>query len=229
MTFEQAASFLVTYMSAWHGLRTLAQTKPGETLLVHAAAGGVGTACAQLGRHWGCTVIGTASTNAKMDIAVENGVTHAFNYTSESVSGAVSRLTSGRGVDVVMDSVGGRVMRQSWKVLAPMGRYVLYGFAAVAGKKRLHYLKLAREILSFPLLVPTSFPSKNVSFMGFNLYFLADRTDLFRSAASELLSLFRRGKIAPVIGRIFPFEEVVEAHAFLQSRQSIGKVLLRVR
>lgn len=228
MTYEQGAAFLVTYLSAWHGLRTLAHTQKGETVLIHAAAGGVGTACLQLGKVWGCTMIGTASTPEKLALAQQQGAAHVINYERERVDERVREITAGRGVDVVMDSVGGRVMKQSWSVLAPLGRYVLFGFAAASGKRRLHYLRMAREFLSAPLLSPMSFPSRNVSLMGFNLYFLADHSEVMRSAGKELLKLFTRRRISPVIDRVFPFDRIAEAHAYLQGRQSKGKVLLRL-
>ncbi len=226
MSFEEAASFLVTYLSAWHGMRTLAHVKRGESVLVHAAAGGVGTAALQLGRYWGCTMIGTASTAPKLDFARTHGADHCINYTTEDFESRVREILGGSGVDVVMDSVGGSVLRKSWRLLAPMGRYVLYGFAAASGARRLHYPRLVRELLAKPLLSPNAFPSRNVSFMGFNLYFLADKSDYLKKAGRDLLKLYARRKITPVIGSVFPFERIVEAHVFLQSRQSMGKVVL---
>ena len=229
MPYESAAAFLVTYMSAWHGMRTLAQVRKGETVLIHAAAGGVGTAALQLGTAWGCRLIGTASTAEKLEVALHHGAHHAINYATDDFEQRIRETIGRERVDVVMDSIGGRVMKKSWRLLAPMGRYVLFGFAAAAGKRRLHYLRLLREILAFPFLIPSSFPTRNVSLMGFNLYFLADKTDYHTEAGKQLLELFKKGKIAPLVGRVYPFDEIVQAHEFLQSRRSIGKVVLKVR
>lgn len=229
MSFEKAAGFLVTYLSAWHGMKTLAQARRGETVLVHAAAGGVGTAVLQLGRVWGCTMIGTASSERKLEVARKHGADHVMNYATDDFERRVREILGGNRVDIVMDSVGGRVMKKSWRLLAPMGRYVLYGFAAASGKRRLHYLRLAREVLSIPFLSPMSFPTRNVSFMGFNLYFLAEKTEYFRNAGRQLARLYDRKRIDPVIGKVFAFDDVVAAHTYLQSRESIGKVVLKVR
>jgi len=228
MSFEQGAAFLVTYLSAWHGLKTLAQVRKNETVLVHAAAGGVGTAVLQLGRAWGCRLIGTASSPAKCDVAREQGAEYVIDYVRGDFEQRVRDAIGGNNVDIVMDSVGGRVMKKSLNLLAPMGRYILYGFAAAAGPRRLHYLRLARELLAFPFLRPMSFPSRNISFMGFNLYFLTEKTAYLNGVAGQLLQLYNRKKIDPVIGKIFPFDEVVQAHTYLQSRKSVGKVLLQV-
>lgn len=228
MSFEKAASFLVTYLSAWHGMQTLAHAAKGETVLVHAAAGGVGTAALQLGRTWGCRMIGTASTAAKVQVAREQGADHAINYVEGDFEERVRTLLGGNGVDIVMDSIGGSVMRRSLRLLAPMGRYVLYGFAAASGKRRLSYLRLFREALSFPFIWPGSLPGRNVSLMGFNLYFLADNSAYLMRAGTELLRLFRTKKIDPLIGKVFPFEQVVDAHTYLQGRHSVGKVVLSV-
>jgi NADPH:quinone reductase-like Zn-dependent oxidoreductase len=229
MTFDQGASFMVTYLSAWHGMRTLGQSREGERVLVHAAAGGVGTAALQLGREWKCTMIGTASSQSKLEVARQHGATHVINYVEDDFERTIQDLLGKNQIDVVMDSVGGTVMKKSWRLLAPMGRYILFGFAAATGRRSLHYVRLAKEVLQFPLVNPVSFPTKNVSLMGFNLYFLADKTKYLQDAGAQLLDLFKKKRISPYIGKVFPFEQIVDAHSFLQSRKSVGKVVLSVR
>ncbi len=226
MSFEEGAAFGVTSFSAFHGLRTLANIQRGERLLLHAAAGGVGTVVLQLCREWGIEVFATASTTEKLKIAKDLGATHAINYSTEDFAAIVRTATGGDGVDVVMDSVGGRIFKKSWKLLAPMGRYVLYGFASVTGPRTLNKLKALRELISVPLLHPPSMVSRNRSLMGFNLYFLSHKREYLRRVADELFDLYRKGIVKPVIGATFRFEHIVEAHAFLQSRRSVGKVVI---
>ncbi len=226
MSFEEGAAFGVTSFSAFHGLRTLANIQRGEKLLLHAAAGGVGTAALQLCREWGVEVFATASTKEKLEVAKNLGASHLVNYTSEDFVEAVRTKTHGYGIDVVMDSVGGRIFKRGWNLLAPMGRYVLYGFASVTGPRTLNKLKALRELISVPLIHPPSLVSRNRSLMGFNLYFLSHKTEYFRNMAEELFELYRKGALKPVMGATFPFERIAEAHAFLQSRRSIGKVVL---
>lgn len=228
MTYEEGAAFSVTYMSAWHGMKTLGHVRPGETLLLHAAAGGVGTAALQLAKHWKVRVIATASTPVKLTVAKDLGAAHVVNYVEEDLRKRVREITGGRGVDLVMDSVGGSVFRKSWKLLAPMGRYVLYGFASVTGARTLEKLRMLREVVQTPLIWPPNMVSKNVSLMGFNMYFLTDKSNYLHTVADELIKLYAKKVVRPVIGRTFSFEDVVAAHRWLQGRKSVGKVVMSV-
>ena len=228
MTFEEGAAIGVTYLSAYHGLITLAHIRRGERLLQHASAGGVGTAAIQIAKLRGAEIFATAGSNAKLDVALEQGADHLINYSEQDFSEIVLRLTNGYGVDVVMDSVGGRVFRKGFRLLAPMGRYVLYGFAAVTGRRTISKFKALREVAAMRLLAPSSMISKNIGLFGFNLYFLTHKVVYLRGAAKQVLEWYEEKKVKPVIGRVFPFEEIADAHEFLQSRQSIGKVVVTV-
>lgn len=228
MSFEEGAAFGVTAFSAFHGLRTLAHIQRGEKLLLHAAAGGVGTAALQLCREWGVEVFASASNGEKLALAKELGASHVINYSTEDFGETIQVKTGGYGIDVVMDSVGGRIFRQGWNLLAPMGRYVLYGFASVTGPRRLNPFKAVRELIAVPLLHPPSLVSKNRSLLGFNLYFLSHKTGYWKSIAEELFRLYHRGVLRPVIGARFPFEQIAGAQAFLQSRRSFGKVVVTI-
>ena len=229
MSFDDGAAIGVTFLTAFHALVTLGQIKKGERLLLHAAAGGVGTAALQIARHLGAAIYATVGSDAKMEIAKVHGADLVINYSEEDFAAIIRKETNGIGVDVVLDSVGGRTMRKGWKLLAPMGRYILYGFAAAAGRKGVSKIRATIEAASVPLLYPPSLVSKNVSFSGFNLFFLFDKTDYLREAMKTMLAWYGQGIVRPVIGAVFPFEKIREAHEFLQSRQSIGKVVVRVR
>jgi NADPH:quinone reductase-like Zn-dependent oxidoreductase len=228
MSYEEGASFVVTSMTAYHGLIRLANLRKGERLLVHAAAGGVGLATIQLGRHLGAEVFATAGTDKKVELARAQGAHHGFNYTTSDFAGEIRRLTRGEGIDVVMDSVGGSVYAKSWKLLAPMGRYIILGIAAVTGKGGLNYLKAAGVLASMLPIFRSMLISRNKAIMGFNLGTLKGKEAYFREAAHEIQQLYRKGVFKPLIGRVFPFEQIVEAHRFLQMRQSVGKVVVRV-
>jgi NADPH:quinone reductase-like Zn-dependent oxidoreductase len=228
MSFEEAAAFGVTYLTAYHALITLGQIRKGERLLLHAAAGGVGTAALQIAGHLGVKVYATVGSHSKFRIVRELGAAIAINYAEEDFAEIIRRDTDGKGVDVILDSVGGKVFRKGWKLLAPMGRYVLYGFAAVADHKRVPKLKALREAVSMPLIYPPSIISKNVSLMGFNLYFLIEKAGYLREAMHELLRWHEKGILSPVIGAVYHFEQIHEAHEFLQSRRSVGKVVVTV-
>ncbi len=228
MTFAEAAAFPVAFLSAYHGLVTLAHARRGEKLLLHAAAGGVGLAAIQIARHLKLEVFATAGSTRKLSVAEREGADHVINYRTEDFVVPVKRATGGSGVDIVMDSVGGSVFRKSWKLLAPMGRYVLYGFASVTGKGGLNRLRMIKEAVQVPLVYPPSMVSRNVSLMGFNLYFLTHKVSYLNEATKQLLRWYEKKIVLPRIGTAFPFAEIPRAHEFLQTRQSIGKVIIEV-
>lgn len=228
MSYEEGASFVATSMTAYHGLVRLANLRKGERLLVHAAAGGVGLATIQLGRHLGAEIFATAGTDQKVALACAQGAHHGINYSRKDFAHEVRLLTGGEGVDVVMDSVGGTVFTRSWKLLAPMGRYVLLGVAAVTGKGGLNYVKAALVLASMVPIFPSMLISRNKAIMGFNLGTLKGKEAYFQEAAHEILRLHRLGVLKPLIGKVFPFERIAEAHRYLQMRQSVGKVVVRL-
>lgn len=228
MEFKQAVALGVAYLTAYHALVTLANVRRKERVLIHAAAGGVGIAATQVAKHLGAEIYATVGSQEKMEIARCHGARVVINYSRERFAEVIRMETDGAGVDVILDSVGGRTMKDGWKLLAPMGRYILYGFASVTGKRGVNKLKAAREVLAVPVIFPATFTSKNVGLFGFNLYFLSHKTDYFRSAWNKLLEWHERGIINPVIGKVFPFDRISEAHAFLQSRKSVGKIVVTI-
>jgi NADPH:quinone reductase-like Zn-dependent oxidoreductase len=198
MTYEEGASFLVTYLSAYHGIVRLANIRKGEKLLVHAAAGGVGMSTVQLAKHLGAEIFATAGTDEKVALVKQQGAHHVINYRTTEFASEVRRISNGHGVDVVMDSVGGVIFKKSWKLLAQMGRYILYGISAVTGKGALNPMKVAATYSLMKPIFPPSLLGANKGIFGFNL------------------------------GKVFPFNQIVEAHRVLQTRQSVGKVVVVV-
>ena len=228
MSFEEGAAIGVTYLTAFHGLVTLGQIKKGEKLLLHAAAGGVGTAALQIAKHLGAPIYATVGSDEKIETAKAHGADLVINYSKEDFAAVIRKETEGSGVDLILDSVGGRTMRKGWKLLAPMGRYVLFGFAAAAGRNGVSKLKALTESAAVPILYPPSLVSKNVTFSGFNLFFLFDKIAYLHEAMKTILGWYGAGVVSPVIGAVYPFERMREAHGFLQSRRSVGKVVVTV-
>ncbi|MBI4534789.1 MAG: zinc-binding dehydrogenase [Ignavibacteriae bacterium] len=226
MSYEEGASFLVSYLSAYHGIVRLANIHKEEKLLVHAAAGGVGIASVQLAKHLGAEVFGTAGTDEKVRLAKSHGADHVINYTTQDFADEIRRITRNYGVDVVMDSVGGETYKKSWHLLAQMGRYVLFGISSVSGKGALNRLKVATAYSLMKPIFPPSLLGSNRGIFGFNLGTLTGKEGYFREAATELLKLFDLGILKPLIGQIFYFDRIVEAHRTLQTRQSVGKVVV---
>jgi NADPH:quinone reductase-like Zn-dependent oxidoreductase len=228
MSYEEGSSFLATSLSAYHGIVRLGNLRSEDKLLIHAAAGGVGLAAVQIAKDIGAEIFATAGSDEKVSLAKSTGAHHVFNYTTTDFAEEVRRHSKDYGVDVVMDSVGGEVFKKSWQLLAQMGRYILFGVSAVTTKGALNRMKAARVFSFMRPIFPPSLMSANKGIFGFNLGTLTGKERYFREAVIELLRLHRKGALKPLIGRVFPFEQIVEAHSFLQSRQSMGKVVIRL-
>jgi NADPH:quinone reductase len=211
MTFEEAAVFGLAYQTAWCALVHRAGLRRGETLLVHAAAGGIGLAAVQLGRALGARVIATAGTAAKLDVARANGADVCIDYRTDGWVERVSHATDGAGADVIFDPVGGDVFDGSTRCIAFEGRLLVVGFAGgripdVAGNRVL---------------------LKNVSVVGvhWGLYRQRDATRVRRWMV-ELLKLAEARQLTPVIWRSFPLERAAQALEAIATRESHGKVVL---
>ena len=222
----EAAAIPVNYLTAFIALETLAHVSPGETVLIHGAGGGVGIAATQLAKQRGTTVIGTASA-MKLDAIRSLGVDHPIDH-QRDVPGEIRRLTKGRGVDVVLDPIGGRSARISYELLAPLGRLVLYGASTLASGERRNLWRVVRTLIEMPVFRPLSLMNRNRGVFGLNLGHLWSETVRLRSAAKTLLSGFAAGQLRPVIAKTFPLEKAADAHRYIQSRANIGKVILTI-
>ena len=210
LSFVDAAAIPVIFLTAYHMLRTLAPVRPGETILVHAAASGVGTAAVQLAKAWGARVFATASTEEKLALARTLGADECINYEKEDFVDAVLRRTDGAGVDRVLECVGGDVLVRSVAALAPGGRLVIYGRAS--GR--------------LPALAPDDFFAKNLHVMGLNIGGKPWTQAVHRAALEDCLTMITDGTARPVISTVLPLAEVTRAHQYLADRRTMGKVVL---
>jgi NADPH2:quinone reductase len=213
MSYRDGAAFLLTFLSAYVPLTHQLRVQPGQTLLVHGSAGGVGTAAVQLGRHLGARVIATASSAAKLAVAAELGAAVTIDYATEDVVERVRAATSGAGVDSVLDPVGGEIFRRSIEVVRPLGAVAAIGFAA--GR--------------WDPVDPALLVGRNIGIHGFYLARLAKRQpSAVRGAVAALVELWERGAIQPYVGAEFRLEQSAEAHALVEERRSVGKVVVRL-
>ena len=173
------------------------------------------------------TIIGTAS-RAKHDALRAFGVDHAVDYRGTDVEREVRRLTRDRGVDVVLDPIGGKSFHTSYRLLAPLGRLVIFGVSAVAHGERRSWWRAARAILQMPSFKPLSLINHNRGVFGLNLAHLWKEHAQLGSAMQMLLQEVDAGRLQPVVAKTFPLERAADAHRYLQSRSNIGKVLLTV-
>lgn len=211
MSFDDGAAFGIVYQTSYFGLVHRANLRPGETLLVHAAAGGVGLAAVQIGRALGARVLATASSPAKREVALVNGAEAAFDYTSPDWVERVNEATAGRGAEVIYDPVGGDVFDLSTKCTAFGGRLLVVGFAS--GR--------------IPTIAANRILLKNISIVG--LHWGAYRKhDPARvpQAMTALFGMYERGAVRPVIGSIHPLSEAAQALEEIATRRSVGKVVL---
>jgi NADPH2:quinone reductase len=212
-SFEAAAGTVMNYHTAHFALHRRGRLKAGETLLVHGAAGGVGTATIQVARGAGARVLAVVSSEEKAEVARSAGADLALLSTGDWVS-QVKEKTGGRGVDVVMDPVGGDIFDLSLKCLAPEGRLLVVGFAG----GRIPEVKVNRLLL------------KNIDVVGVAWgAFVMMEPQLTEEIARSLASLAEKGFVEPLVGSTFPLEQAAEALRALDSRKATGKVVLRIK
>jgi len=222
---SEAAAVPVNYLTASLALYRMAALAPGETVLVHNAGGGVGIAATQLARLRRATVIGTASA-FKHDALRSFGVDHAIDYRHANVAEEVKKLTHGRGVDVILDPIGGRSFTESYRMLAPLGRLIIFGLSAAApGEKRSAWRAL-HAWLSTPRFNPMSMINRNRGVFGLHIGHLWEERRQLAPLMEMLMSELSAGRLTPIVARTFPLERAADAHRFIQSRANIGKVVL---
>jgi NADPH:quinone reductase-like Zn-dependent oxidoreductase len=227
MTYEEGAAIPVNYLTAYQMLVQMGSVKAGERVLVHSAAGGVGLASIDLCKIYGAEVIGTASAS-KHAMLRERGVTHLIDYNTQDYEPEVKRLTSGRGVHIVLDAMGGEHWKKGYRCLAPTGRLVMFGLSSAATGKTRSLWSFVMTLLRTPMF---SFPpprliNDNKALLGVNLGHMWDETELLQAWLLQLLAWYREGKIHPTVGARFPLAEAAAAHHYIQDRKNIGKVVL---
>ncbi len=212
MSYEEGAAFLTPFLTAHLGLHRRGQLQAGETLLVHAGAGGVGSAAIQLGRASGARVIATASTEAKLELCRALGADLVINYREEDFVPAVKEFTQGRGADVIFDPVGGDVFDKSTKCVAFEGRIVVVGFTS--GR--------------IPQAVTSHLLVKSYAVVGLHLNLHLQREPtMFGTLTRELLELYAQGTIRPTVSASYAIEEAPKALMAVFSGQTSGSVVLR--
>ena len=221
----EAAAMPVNYLTAALALYRMAAVSAGETVLIHNAGGGVGIAATQLARLRRATVIGTAST-AKHAALRSFGVEHAIDYRHADVAEEVRKITRGRGVDVILDPIGGSSFTESYRMLAPLGRLIIFGVSAAAPGERLNPWKAFRAWWTLPRFNPMSMINRNRGVFGLHIGHLWDERRHLAGLMELLLNELRAGRLKPVVAKTFPLERAADAHRFIQSRQNIGKVVL---
>jgi NADPH:quinone reductase len=210
ISFEQGAAFPIQTLTAWFMIHTSHHMTPGQTVLVHSAAGGVGIVAMQIAKAAGARVIATVSSNSKVDIVKEYGADEVINYETHDFAAEAKRLTGGKGVDLILDAVGKPTFEKGIGCLAPFGHTILYGRAGGPPDK-LDVFKLFE---------------KSLKVSGFVMYTASANPELMRKGIEHSFGLIREGKLKLLIGKSYPLAEAAAAHRFIESRGSVGKLVL---
>lgn len=211
----QALSLMVQGLTAWHLLRTSTHLQPGESVVVHAAAGGVGTLAVQLAKAWGAgNVIGVASSDEKRSLATSLGADTTVDAGAADLKSALEEANGGKKVDVVLEMVGGPTFDASLAALAPFGRLATFGMASRTAPRPVH----AGELMS-----------RSRAVVGFWLAHCFARPEMLQPQMAELLAMVEAGTLTPVVGGTYPMSDVRRAHEDLRGRASQGKLVLDVR
>jgi NADPH:quinone reductase-like Zn-dependent oxidoreductase len=202
-----------------------ANLRPGMTLLVHMAAGGVGLATIALARALGgVTLFGTASAS-KHPVLREAGVQHPIDHRTQDYVAEVKRLTGGRGVDLVLDALGGPEWARNTSLLAPAGHLICFGWAnAIPGESR-NLLKMATGLTTMKRWNALDLMSRNITVSGVNVGHLWSEAEMMRATLEALLALWREGKVGSHIDRVYPLAEGAAAHRRMHERKNVGKIL----
>jgi NADPH:quinone reductase-like Zn-dependent oxidoreductase len=225
MSAQVGAGMLVNYITAYQLLVVMGSLHQGERVEIQSAAGGVGLAALDLCRIYGAETIGIASAS-KHDFLRSRGLDHAIDSRGADVAREIRQISKGEGVEIVLDSQGGPSWKQSYSLLAPTGRLVVFGASSLASGDSRSVLSLLRLVLTMPRLTPLRLMDDNRGIMGVNVGHLWHKPEMIRGWVEQLLSWYAEGKFAPHIDRAFPFEQAAAAHQYLHDRKAIGKVLL---
>ncbi|XP_015279863.1 PREDICTED: synaptic vesicle membrane protein VAT-1 homolog [Gekko japonicus] len=225
MSFEEGAAFLVNYITAYMVLFDFGNLRPNQSVLVHMAAGGVGTAAVQLCQTVeNVTIFGTASPPKQKNLR-ENGVTHPIDYRGADYVEEVRKI-SPKGVDVVLDPLGGSDTTKGFHLLKPMGKLVTYGVANLLTGQRKNLMAMAKTWWNQFSINALQLLHLNKAVCGYHLGYLDEEVELISGVVTKLVALYSQGKIKPKVDSVWPFEQVVDAMKRMQEKKNIGKVVL---
>lgn len=225
LDFAAAAAVPVNYLTAWQLMVVMGALAADDTVLVHNAGGGVGLAAIDVARHRGARVIGTASTS-KHDFLRARGLDLAIDYTREDWLPAVMSATGGRGVELVLDPLGGSHWKKSYRALRHTGRLGMFGISTATTSALPGKLRLLGVALGLPWFNPIPLMNDNRAVFGVNLGHLWHESDKVGQWMATLLAGVEAGWVRPHVDRRFPLEQAGAAQAHLEARRNIGKVVL---
>lgn len=222
-TFEEGAAFTVQSLTAYYALIELGNIKTNDTVLVHSAAGGVGIYANRIAKKFNAYTIGSVGSNAKVSFSKEEGYNDVI-VRDKNFKEKLKKSLEGKNLNIVLESIGGKIFQDSFDLLSPTGRIIIYGGAQfMSHKSRPNYPKLLYQILTRPRVEPLSLSDTNRSIMGFNLIYLWDKPEEMKRM---LTNIFNFNLNKPFVGNIFTFDNLLDALKLFQSGKTVGKVVV---
>jgi len=225
---DVAAAVPVNYLTAYFMMVHQAAIRKDEWFLIHGIGGGVGIAALQIAQHLGVNIIGTCS-GWKHESLRDMGVEHLIDYRTQDFKTEVMKITKGRGADVVIDSLGGKALKDSLGCLSEFGRLISYGFSKAATGNKRNLLKILPEYFGSPKIKPMGLMMKNQGVMGFHLGLIKKREDLVKKYGQLIFQWMKEEVIQPKVDAVFPLEKAADAHQYIADRKNFGKVLLMAK
>ena len=225
LSFEQGAAILVNYLTAWALLVMMGGLQKDEAVLIHNAGGGVGLAALDIAKHIGATTYGTAS-ESKHEFLKQRGLDHAIDYRKQDWLPVLMDLTGHLGVELVIDPLGGSSWKKSYRALRTTGRMGVFGMSTASASGIRGKLRALKALAQTPRFHPLALMNRNRGVFGLNLGHMWGEGEKVAGWTQEIVRGIHEGWIQPHVDRAFPFDQVAEAHRYIEARQNIGKVVL---
>lgn len=222
---SEATAIATQYCTAYYSSQYVTNLHPGDKVLIHAAAGGVGTALTQIAKAKGCEVYGLTSSDAKFDYLKSNGVDFPINLSKSNYQEQFTKLSGGKKADIIFNSIGGESIKEDFRILSISGRLVNYGAASISGKKP-NVFTLLSLLRKTPKIKPLRLLGKSSGIIGVNMLSVGDvKPEVVSYCMKEVIKLIKENpSIKPISGGEFSVAEVIKAHDLLASRKSTGKI-----
>lgn len=225
LTFEQAAAIPVNYLTAYALIVVMGSLHEGESLLIHNAGGGVGLAALDIAKKIGAKTYGTASPS-KHKFLAERGLDHAIDYRSQDWEPVLQQLTNGRGVDLIIDPIGGAHWKKSYASLRHTGRLGMFGVSTASADGLAGKLKMLKAVIQTPWFHALPLLNRNRGVFGLNLGHMWHEPEKVAVWMRDILRGVEEGWVQPYVDRSYSFDDVGKAHQYLEARKNIGKVVL---
>lgn len=225
LSFEQGAALPVNYLTAWALIVTMGGLRADESILIHNAGGGVGLAALEIARHIGAKTFGTASAG-KHEFLRQRGLDHPIDYRGQDWVPVLMDLTDGRGVELIIDPLGGNSWKQSYSALRRTGRMGVFGMSVASASGIKGKLKALKAVVTMPRYNPLGLMNRNKGIFGLNLGHLWGEGEKVASWTREIMRGVQQGWIRPHVDRTFTFDEIADAHRYIEARKNIGKIIL---